>query len=330
MNPMARIRRRKDVPLVEVYTDGDFSHEPDLVCTTIIMGIAPPEARGPGFACVVAEIYDGDPMQRERQKIILDGDVALNPRDFVKKLSRRNRAERARFQAMGATPTGVVPGRVTKADVCEEWKIDESEYSEPTLYSLQRAAVCLKDLYEPEFAVAPRIPHFLARLRYTDGLGGYDEEQKQHWPRWFPCKPIDTRFADSEQPRGWEIGVLGDESESERPPENRDYQQWLLDTLVSRELLKVDDRLNKSIWNAHEDDWPSLKRAAGLALVEMESYDSTFIVRRVEHPDGYAERSKEEQEEIDKAAKSWDDMLADLEFQMSGRDPDSRQKEPDG
>ena len=49
--------------------------QPNYFCTRIWIGVVPPEDIDgqfvPGYACVVGEKFDGDPMQREREMVVL-------------------------------------------------------------------------------------------------------------------------------------------------------------------------------------------------------------------------------------------------------------------
>ena len=285
MNTRVRVRKRADVPLTEVWfrlTDKqwalrDTPHmpDPDVVCTRILMGLAPPEETSPGYACIIAEVYDGDPMQRERHKILLDEGHALNPDDF----SEANR---------------------------ETYQITKEEYRLPTLYSLQRVAVALKDLYEPDYALGPKDVFFLQRMRTTDGLSYYDPHQEAHWSTWFPLM----------RPHRPEVTIVGDEER--RPEEDREYGRRLSIALFRRDMFRITP--NCTLYQTVREDRKPIMRAVGLVLCEMERVDYTFDVRRMEHPDGYQAPTRRQMDEAAERAREMDEMLAAYADAMGGPD----------
>ena len=244
MDVNATIRRLDDLPLIE-YRSGKTSpeDEPEKLLTRIYMGIAPPVGRTPGYCCVVGEEYDGDPMQRDRQKIILDDAYALNPEDFPD-------------------------------EICQRCEVTALEYEHPTIYSLQRAAIALKDVYQPEVMIAPPgEPIFLKTLISAEGLCYYDEEQEHHYQDWFPCLRLQ-----------YEVGVLAAKTE------DSEQASALIDALFQRGLLMV-----SPLYQKMQTQWPAISRAVGLVLLEMQNTDITFEVRQRQKEDGYVALDASEQ-----------------------------------
>ena len=153
MDRTVRVRRRRKPPLLAVYHDikgqADLNKlEPAYFCTRIWIAVVPPEDVQdevvPGYACVVGELYDGDPMQRDRKRIVLDEGIALDPKDF----SARERIY---------------------------YGLRDDELTHPTLYGLRNAVIALKDLYWAERVyVPPGNPRFFRFFQQADGLFGYD------------------------------------------------------------------------------------------------------------------------------------------------------------
>jgi hypothetical protein len=169
MNTNVRIRKRQDPVLWSVYQDPDEDldldfQNPDLTLTRIWMGVVPPESTSvrastgaverkfsPGYACVVGEVYDRDPMQKERERIILDEGVCLDPADFT--LEARN--------LYGIRP---------------------DERKNATLTSLRQAVVALKDLWLPEKIMCPQDnDRFYRFIQNTEGLWNYDSRYGDHY-----------------------------------------------------------------------------------------------------------------------------------------------------
>jgi hypothetical protein len=121
---------------------------PSYFCTRIWIGVVPPEDVDgqpvPGYACVVGELYDGDPMQRDRKRVVMDEGIALDPKDFTAR-------ERLRYG------------------------LRDDALEHPTLFTLREAVIGLKDLYWAErIYIPPGNPRFYAFMQSTDGLYGYD------------------------------------------------------------------------------------------------------------------------------------------------------------
>ena len=177
MDTMVSVRRRKDQPLIEVRLsdppaedpDGEADapwrprvardedrDDPDLTLTRIIQAVAPPEDTFRGYTCVIGEIYDSDPRQKDRALMLLDEGTALDPDDFP-------------------------------PEDHERIGVSVKDMANPTWHSLKRAVIALKDLYDPDVIVSAADAWFLKSLRQTDGLSFYDPHQESHWPAWFPC-----------------------------------------------------------------------------------------------------------------------------------------------
>lgn len=153
MNRTVRVRRRKKPPLQALYSGvmpgADLNKiHPNYLFTRVWMGVVPPEDIDdqfcPGYACVVGELFDGDPTQKDRKRIVLDEGICLRAEDFTPR-------ERLRFGIR-----------------------DDAE-DHPTLFTLRDAAVGLKDLYWPDMVYCPPgNSRFFRFLRSTDGLIAYD------------------------------------------------------------------------------------------------------------------------------------------------------------
>ncbi len=153
MDRTVRVRRRLKPSLLAVYhgIQGDVDLdkiEPSYYCTRIWIGVVPGEdidkEAVPGYACAIGEIYDGDPMQRDRKRVVLDEGIALDPRDF----SPEERAYHG---------------------------IKEDALEHPTLYTLRDAVIALKDIYWADaIYVPPGNPRFFRFFQSSDGLFNYD------------------------------------------------------------------------------------------------------------------------------------------------------------
>ena len=147
------MRRKRKPSLQAVYYgvrgEADLDKfQPNYFCTRVWLAVVPPEDHDgefvPGYACVVGELYDGDPMQKDRHRIVMDEGIALDPADFTPR-------ERLRYGL--------------RDDVLEH----------PTLYTLRDATIALKDLYWPERVyLPPGNPRFYRFFQNADGLTVYD------------------------------------------------------------------------------------------------------------------------------------------------------------
>lgn len=145
--------------------------EPNYFCTRIWIGVVPPEDIDgqyvPGYACVVGEKFDGDPMQREREMVVLDEGIALDPADF--------------------TPEDQ-----------KYYGIRKDSLDHPTLYTLRGAVIGLKDLYRAGRVICPPgNPQFFNFIRQTDGLYGYGNYGDSRYARHMPFFVARSRVCDS-------------------------------------------------------------------------------------------------------------------------------------
>ena len=148
-----RVRRRGKPALSAVYHGVALEQDlekvgPNYFCTRIWIGVVPPEdsngESSPGYACVVGELFDGDPTQRDRKRIVFDEGIALDPADFS-----------------------------PKERLCFGMRDDALQL--PTLYTLRDAVIALKDLYWAErIFCPPGNPRFHQFIQSTDGLYAYD------------------------------------------------------------------------------------------------------------------------------------------------------------
>ncbi len=188
MNTDVLIRRRLRPNLIEVYDHPDAEAQ---LYTRLLLGIIPPAEDGSeeGYACVVGEVYDEDPRQKQRQIVLLDEAVALDPGDFPPHIvsSHWDRFYR----------------EVTRDGV----ETDIAHKDSPTLSDLQQAAIALKDLYHPAPDSPWRLtmpgwilPHkpadatpqsadpFVTSIRATWGLQYYPDHiyEDYDYAEWFP------------------------------------------------------------------------------------------------------------------------------------------------
>lgn len=188
MNTKVKIRNRKRPPLIEVY---DHEGAQPQLFTRLVLGIAPPAEDGtePGYACVMGELYDNDPRQKQRKKVLLDEGTALDAKDFPAPIVSQHWD---RFYR-----------EVTEEDGNTR---DLAHIDHPTLSDLQQVAVALKDLYHPvpddprrfympgwilpqhpRQNVETEIDPFAATIRATWGLQSYPSHfQEQEFRGWFP------------------------------------------------------------------------------------------------------------------------------------------------
>lgn len=172
MNRQVKVRKSRDPVLWSVYMDPeegldlDFQ-EPDLKLSRIWAGAVPPEAlssnyaatgtvtaaHSAGYACVIGEVFDRDPMQKERERIVLDEGVCLDPEDYTIE-------ERLRFDI----------------------RSDARQHA--TLASLRRAVIALKDIWLPEKIYTPKNnTRFHRFIQMTEGLFNYDPRYGDHYFR---------------------------------------------------------------------------------------------------------------------------------------------------
>jgi len=163
-----KVKTNEYPPIRHIFIDPDPGRPleeqiPDFKATRIFMGIVPPEGRSPGYACVIAELYDNDPAQHTRERVMLDEGIALDPDDFSPE-------ERLQF--------GVHPKSI----------------EHPTIESLRRAIVALKDLWLPDLVIIPPPDDgtFARIVKTTEGLTSYDRRMEAHFQYWFPFYRCDV------------------------------------------------------------------------------------------------------------------------------------------
>ena len=270
MNPNVTVRKRKDPGLVEI-DEGDGA----VLYTRVWIGLVPPKGLEPGYACVVGEVFDDDPRQKPRPKILLDEAQALSPDDWDKDTVDKYRDL---FYTDIEGPDGVV--EATKA-------------SNPTLHDLRIAAVALKDLYKVEMGITlPHHPPFTAFLRATEGLCLYDDQvDPEQYQQWFPTfQSIDYRMAIMDEV------PMGDDEE---------YGRQLVETLLGRNELHVNEHC-KLFQNSH---LAHPVRAVGLVCSAMQVWDWSYMVRDVQMGDGYDEILADEDLEQAKAELNAEDAV---------------------
>lgn len=279
MNRMIQVRRRVDVPLIDVYEGvpegADLNqYRATYLCTRIWMGVVPPEGIEPGYACVIGERYDPNLEQRQLKMLLMDEAIALDPADF-------SPGEKRRYQ------------------------IPEDNRDRPTKRRLAQAVVALKDLYWPQMVIVPpgigstadlsqpgaSFTHF---LRMTDGLVLYDESLGYDTPRrWFPFYSSSRRTVD---------GIR------EVVHEDREYNLSLIDSMYEAKTLQVNRKHCKMYL---DEKRPSARRCVGMVLSQLELSSPPVRVRTFDFGDGYAspvndpELEAEADEMVAAASRRW-------------------------
>ncbi|MFA6135615.1 MAG: hypothetical protein WC869_16520 [Phycisphaerae bacterium] len=256
MNRMIQVRRRADVPLINVYEGvnegADLNkYKPTYLCTRIWMGVVPPDGPEPGYACVLGEMFDPNLEQRQLSILLMDEGIALDPADFSAGEKRR-------------------------------YRIPENNRDRPTKRRLAQAVVALKDIYWPQMVFVPTTvgstvdlsqqgSSFTQFLRMTDGLIMYDSSLGYDTSRrWFPFYSSSRRTVD---------GIR------EVPHEDRDYNLSLIDSLYEAKTFKV-NRKHCKIYL--EQKLPNARRCVGMLLAQMELSSPPVRVRTFDFGDGYA------------------------------------------
>lgn len=274
MNTNVTVKKRKDPGLVEI-DEGDGN---PVLYTRVWMGIVPPKGLEAGYCAVVGELFDDDPRQKPRPKILLDEGQALNPENFSEEIV-------GKYRDLFYTDIG---------DPLEgDGVISSTKASNPTLHDLRGAAVALKDLYRVEMGIAlPSEPPFTAFLRATEGLCIYDDAiDPEQYKSWFPTfSSIDNRMAIMDEvPMG----------------EDEEYGRQLVETLLARNELHVNDHC-KLFQNSH---LAHPIRAVGLVCAAMQVWDWSFMVRDVQVSDGYDEIVDEKELEDARVETAADDAV---------------------
>ncbi len=270
MNINVKVEKWREPALVEI----DEGEGP-ILYTRVWMGMVPPKGLEPGYACVVGEVYDDDPRQKPRPKILLDEAQALNPDDWSKDVVESYHDS---FFTDIEGDNGI---------------ISASKSSNPTMHDLRIAAVALKDIYKIEMGITlPHHPPFTAFLRATEGLCLYDDGiDPEQYKQWFPTfRSIDDRMAIMDEV------PMGDDEE---------YGRQLVETLLARNELSINDHC-KLFQNSH---LAHPVRAVGLVCSAMQVWDWSFMIRDVEMGDGYDERIADEDLEEAKAELDAEDAV---------------------
>lgn len=240
---------KRDYRLPEDEVDTEFD-KPDMEFTRIWMAAVNAEGDYPPYACIVGEVYDSDPRQKDRPRVLLDEATGFDSDDFTQ-------------------------------EECKRWNLDPRDTEYPTLFTLSRAMVGLKDIWWPEFCWVPPDPKtgFTMFCRRIDGLMMYDKERRTgdvDPMSWFPCHRTKHRTTP----------VV------EVPAEDRLTNLRIVNSLFHRDLLMVYDC---PIWEQYRSDEESTpNRAIGLVLERMQLFDMTYEIRRWELSDGYEEPEDKE------------------------------------
>ncbi len=246
------------LPEGEVWPEGKLPDiPPDLRATRIWMAAAPADETGPDYACVIAEVYDNDPIQRDRRKIMLDEAIGLDPEGFTVE-------ELERFQIRPHVPP-------KKDD--PNAKLCGCPHCAPTLGEFRRGVVALKDLYRPDLLLVPGTGfdaqaetiqremvsnRFFRQVVMTEGLQRYDERFEAQYERWFPFQDGFTQ-----------IGIM-------TVREDEVFDKRIVEHHLRAGLFGVADQCK--LWHTHPD-WHPPARAVQLALARMQDHDLTFSLR---------------------------------------------------
>lgn len=232
---------------------------PDLRATRIWMAAAPADDTGPDYACVIAEVYDGDPLQRDRLKMMVDEAVGLDPDDFTED-------ERFRFR--------IRPHQQVREEVEGERAIRGCgcPVCSPTLGEFRRGLVALKDLYRPAILLLPgngldwsndtyrremEVNRFFRQVVMTEGLQRFDRGLLHKLENWFP------HMTDHQ------VGIM-------TVREDEVFDKRIVEHHLRADLFKVTDTcklFTRALTNRPQ------ARAVQLALARMQDQDLTFDLR---------------------------------------------------
>ena len=295
MNPTVTVRRRQEPPLTAIWHKATKETDlekvpPDLLMTRIWIGVAPPEGKFPGYACVVGEVFDNEPAQSIRKRIVLDDAMCLVPDQFTA-------ARRKQLQ---------LPDTMPKV---------------PTLHQLRQAVIGLKNLWWPNLIyVPPDNVAFFQYFRSTDGLFSYDERYGEgQYRMWHPYHVNKSYLTDAVV----RAGRIDPQTEQYR--EDQDFNVGLVNSLLGMDRLTVAEDL---LWWEHNNTRPSVNRALGMVLNEMEYHDMTYAVRDYRISDGYDHEPDEER--VMEAQADMDEQVQNLlyvfgnEGQWLDRESDKR------
>jgi len=296
MNRTVKVRQRVGMPIRDIFFDPDPDMDledqiADLRVTRIFLGVVPPKGRSPGYACVVGEVFDNDPAQHTRERVMLDEGIALDPADF------------------------------TDAE-CLKFGVHTKSIDHPTMESLRRAVVMLKDLWLPDIIIVPPPGDdtFGQLIRITEGLTHYDRRMEAHFQYWFPHYRVD-------QPDGKGghteplAGVVAPEEEDE------ELNAQIVKNLFSLDLLTIQDYPEDERddptrpcrhYHQRREQWDTIHRAMGLVLHHMQDMDMTFAMREWEDTEeGYTDAIKFHREEMGEALEAENELIAEAAW-MAG------------
>lgn len=266
LNANVKVRKRVDPSFIEIYEGDEWQ-----VFTRVWMGIVPPHGTEAGYACVVGEVYDDDPRQKPRPKILLDEGQALHPDDWDGEIVEY-------YEDLFYTE---IDGE------------NIAKHTNPTLHDLRMVSVALKDLYQVDMGwTLPAHPPFTQFLRSTEGLCLYDSDiDPETYKQWFPTyRSSDNVLSIMDEP------PMGDDQE---------YGKQLVETLLARNELQVNEHC-KLFQNSHLSH---PVRAVGLVCAAMQVWDWTFAIRDIEEGDGYEDIIDADMEEEAKAQLNAEDAV---------------------
>ena len=286
MNSRAHIRSRKDTGLIEVY---DYEGASEcLSMTRVLMALVPPADDGSeaGYACVVGELWDDDPRQKPRAKLLIDEGQALVPEDWEKA---------AAFDSVFWSEVQTDEG-TKKIRNCDR----------PTLTDLRHVAIALKDLYHIETAYIPPTggnpenpDPFHGYLLQTNGLAYYaDDFDEYSYREWFPAY----------RHREARMGIM------DNPPmaKDEDVNKQLVEDLLARDELQI----NSTCKHFQNAALVNPVRAVGLLCAVFQSHDYHFFEARfLEESDGY-ETIKEIDERVTGRFKDYNKRRKALLWQV--------------
>lgn len=302
MNHTARQYRHKNPPIIDIHFAPEIGvplidQKPDLRCTRILQLAAPADDQSPAYSCIMVELYDGDPSQRDRPKIVIDESIGLDPAEFTEE-------ERDRYG------------------------IHTNEVKHPTLSGFRRGAVALKDLYRPQLMLcpgkvsSPEGPNyekeyiankFYRHLVTTDGLMQYYTSATQgDYYNWFPF--IDRRAVEGDWPT---VGVTCVEEDAE-------FDRRIVDNLMARDKLQI-AQICKG-WHENRTQWTAVKRAITLGCVWLQDNDITFQIRDWEAKErGYDDVTDQRRKEQVEQEALLDAEIMDVAYLTGAQEVDEAQ-----
>ena len=296
MNRLVRVWQHADPPIIDLFLSPDADkplreQTADLRATRLWMAAAPPDETGPSYACVVAEIYDGDLAQKDRPKLLLDETVGLDPADF--------------------TDDECEKYAIYPPHIIEKIRAGDLQHEETTtLGNYRRGVVALKDLYRPNMLFVPgqgldwsqetyareiQTNKFFRQIVYTEGLQIYDTRFEDDFEKWFPFGGARHR-----------IGI-------QTVREDADFDQRIVDNLFAIDALQVASTCR--LFHARST-WAPIRRALAIVLAQMQDQDLTYQMREWDEGEkGYTEAAKMERDEKEALERAMDEAIADAAFQ---------------